>query len=76
LFTLIFQKKGPQNFKEIVDKIKLVEYSFGNEIFNDMIDRAFHFIVTGMVMVFLQKSDDASSPPVLYRKMGPNDHFG
>lgn len=27
-------------------------------------------------MVFVQKADDPSSPPVLYKKMGSNEHFG
>lgn len=27
-------------------------------------------------MVFVQKVDDPINSPVLYKKMGPNDHFG
>ena len=53
-----------------------MEYGFAYEIYNETKQRIFTYIVRGMVMVFAQKVDDPVSSPVLYKKMGPNDHFG
>ena len=50
----------------------MASYSFAYDIVKDMKDRPFTYIIRGLVLVFVQKADDPSSAPVLYKKMGPN----
>ena len=50
----------------------MVQYGFAFDIVKDVKNRLFTYIIKGLVLVFVQKSDDSSAAPQLYKKMGSN----
>lgn len=45
-------------------------------MYKDENDRCFKYIIEGSVLLFVQKADDPNSPPLFFKKIGLNEHFG
>lgn len=68
----IYQKKGQENFDQIIRDITLAEFPFGFNIITEESERVFNYIIKGAVMVFVSKPEQPGSAPVLHQKMGPS----